>query len=287
LSEAGQSQRISFHLLPDLSSILDLKAEYLQSLQAPLDGMWEVGFIGAAPHWEIQVDGERAGYYAANEEGTLLQFHVALDFQGHARTLFDQVLAQEVSSQKGIKQAIVATHDPLYLSLCLDLQKKVAVHTYLYELPPEWAPGEPLDEDLDFRAVTVPDLERTVAFQQACLGSEKDLSQWLRGYSANLMRRGEIFVLCRKDESGGTEWLGLGEFRKSDSQKGVVDLGMMVHPDHRGQGWATRILSYLTARSRAQELRAICSTTVENLGAQKAIARAGFLSRHRILNVAF
>ncbi len=266
---------ISLHKCSDLSSILDLKAQYLQSLVAPMDGMWEVGFTNPSPHWEIRMDGEQAGYYAANDEGTLLQFYVRPAFEKHGRPLFDHVIAQDT-----LTQAVVSTIDPSYLSFCLDVQKKVTVHTYLYEIHTEVRPDHPQAEGLDFRLIEAPELDRTIAFQQACLGSEKDLSGWLRGYSGNLIERKELFVLCRDDE-----WLGIGECRRSDSQEGITDLGMMVTPAHRGKGWATYILTRLSAHSTAHGQHAICSTTVENVGAQKAIIRSGFISRHRIMTV--
>ena len=217
---------ISLHRLPDLSSILDLKRQYLQSLIAPMDGMWEVGFTNPAPHWEIRWGGERAGYYAADAEGTLLQFFVLPAFEKHGRALFDHVIAQD-----SVTRAVVSTIDPSFLSYCLDVQTKVTVHTYLYEIHDEVNPGHPQAEGLTFRLVGAAELDRTVAFQQACLEGDKDLSGWLRGYSENLVQRGELFVLCREDE-----WLGLGEYRRSDSQQGVVDMGMMVAPAHRGNG---------------------------------------------------
>ncbi len=239
-----------------------------------MDGMWE-SIINASPHWEIRIDGEQAGYYAANDEGTLLQFYVRPAFEKHGRILFDQVVAQDT-----LTRAIVSTIDPFYLSFCLDVQKKIMVQTYLYEIHTEVRPSHPEAEGLDFRLIEAPELDRTIDFQQACLGSEQDLSGWLRGYSANLIERQELFVLCWDGE-----WLGLGECRRSDSQKGITDLGMMVTPAHRGKGWATYILTRLSAYSTAHGQHAICSTTVENVSAQKAIKRSGFISRHRILNV--
>ncbi len=264
---------ITLHQKSDLSAIRDLKALYLQSLVAPMDGMWEVGFTDPSPHWEIRSGGAQAGYYAANDEGDLLQFFVRPEFESHGRTLFDHVIAQDE-----LTRAVVSTIDPSYLSLCLDVQKEVTVHTYMYEIQTEVPPRHSDAEDLKFRLVEAAELERTVSFQQGCLGGEQGSSGWLRGYSSNLIDRKELSVLCGEDE-----WLGLGECRRSDSQEGIADLGMMVAPPHRGEGWGTHILTLLCARSRAQGFHAICSTTVENVGAQKAIIRSGFISRHRIM----
>jgi hypothetical protein len=123
---------ISLHECSDLSSILDLKADYLRSLIAPMDNMWEVGFTNVSPHWEIRSSGERAGYYAANDQGELLPFYVTPAFGREARALFDRVISQDL-----LTQAVVSTIDPSYLSLCLDVQDKVTVHTHLYEIASE------------------------------------------------------------------------------------------------------------------------------------------------------
>jgi GNAT superfamily N-acetyltransferase len=145
----------------------------------------------------------------------------------------------------------------------------------LYEIASEAEPREAKTEsDLLFRLLEASELDRTVSFQQACLGGVEELAGWLLGYSTNLIERRALLVLSRDEQ-----WLGLGECRKSDSQEGVVDVGVMVAPAHRGQGWATDILLRLRVRS------AICSTTVENVAAQRAITRTGFASRHRIMNV--
>lgn len=266
---------LSLHPVSDLSSIQDLKTAYLQSLIAPLDGMWDTGFINPSPHWEIRVEDEQAGYYAANAKGKVLQFYVCPTHAPQQRSIFEHVIAQET-----ITHALASTLDPAFLSLCLDVQKGIAVHTYLYETHSPIQPIHPDAAKVYLRLVELAELERIVSFQQACLGGEHDLSAWLRGYSSNLIARNELYVLCQ-----GASWIGIGECRKSDTQAGIADLGMMVHPDYRRRKWATYILALLRAYCEKHNLRAICSTTAENIGSQKAIARAGFVRRHRLLDV--
>ncbi len=268
---------VSFQKCADLSSILDLKNEYLSSLAGPLDGMWEVGFINTAPHWEIRFDSEVVGYFALNDEACLLQFYLLPGF-----TKYDRQICENVVEQNSITGAIAHTVDPAFLSLCLDFHDEVSVHTYLYEHQSKEIARHPLAEGTAFRLIELSELNRTVAFQRACLGGEDDLSEWLKGYSTNLISRKELFVLCR-----GDDWIGLGEYRKSDSQVSIVDVGMMVDPDERGQRWATYILSLLVDKSETLGDHPICSTTVENIASQKAILGAGFVSRNRVLKVVF
>ena len=147
-----------------------------------------------------------------------------------------------------------------------------------------WRPGATVtrsfDDEGSVASVTLDELDRVIQFQTDCLTLDRSTVGWLRVYSSALIERSELFVLPDEDR-----WLGLGELRRSDTQTGVADVGMMVAPAHRGRGLATSILARLRAACESESLRAICSTTAENVAAQKAILKAGFRSRHRIIRV--
>jgi len=268
---------ISFEPCADSSSILDMKAAWLRSVTAPFDGMWETGFIDPAPHFLIQVNGDLAGYYVVNDEGALLQFFLVPEHAGKGKEIFGEVIGQD-----SIKSAIVQTIDSLFLSLCLDSHLNLSVHTYLYQHELQVDAVHPSSEGTVLESADLADLDRVNDFQIACLGGNEELRSWLQGYSNNLIKRSELYVLARD-----SKWIGLGEYRKSDSQTNIVDVGVMVHPDHRGNRWAAYILSLLAEQGRSNGHEIICSTTVDNLASQKAISGAGFVSRNRILCVQF
>lgn len=267
---------ISIKPCKDVTSIQNLKAGYLESLIGPLDGMWE-SISNASTHREIYVDQNRVGYFVVSDEGLLLQFFVEPASARYRKEAFSKVADEE-----SINGATVGTNDPVFLSLCLDMQNGIAVHTIQYAEDLSSTQSPELEPTILFRLLQDSELEKTVLFQLACLGGDANMTNWLRGYSSNLIARRELFVLTRSEE-----WIGLGELRVSDTQEQVVDLGMMVHPSHRSHGWASTILALLHERSRSNGNRAICSTTMDNIAAQKAISRAGFVSRYRILNVSF
>lgn len=255
--------------------VADLKRSYLASLPVPLDGMWESGFIPMASHWELRHGDERAGYMCIADDGKLLQFYVVPAFENHAAEFFSRVIARE-----DVRGAMVSTFESVYLSLCLDVHKTVRVHTYLYhDTEAEAASPEGL-EGARFTVVRPEDQPRIEAMQRASL--DVDLGAWLTGYLQGLISRGELFVLTR-----GEEILGTGECRVSQTQPPHADLGVIVARDHRRLGLATHILRRLKVECRGRDLVPICSTTAENVGAQKSIARAGFVSRYRMLEVDF
>ena len=243
------------------------------TLAAPLDGMWET-FMRVAVHWEIRNAGKRIGYFCVNDEGRLLQFHVAAPFEDQAQEAFAQAIRQ--SAPRG---AIVSSFEP-WLSLCLDLHREVRVHSLLYH---DHQRSEiPLDgfDDITFEVVPESERKTVEAFIRRCFAD--DPGDWLTGYLENLVARGELLAL----RDAGT-LVGTGELRVSDSQPPYADVGVIVSPNHRGRGLAPHILWRLKQRCGSAGLVPICSTTADNTSAQRAITKAGFVNRHRLLDVLF
>lgn len=255
------------------SEVADLRAAYLATLSAPIDGMWET-FIGFADHWEIRRADERIGHFCLGEERRLLQFHVTAPYEHLARDLFAQ--AVERSNAGG---ALVSSFEP-WLPLCLDGNRDVRVHSLLYH--DHHRPEVPLVgfEELTFQTVEEPEREAVEGFVRRC--SPSDPGEWLSGYLECLVAQRALLAL----RSGGA-LLGTGELRVSDSQPPYADLGVIVSPEHRGRGLAPHILRLLEERCDRARLVPICSTTTDNTSAQRAIAKAGFVDRHRLLEVLF
>ena len=183
-----------------------------------------------------------------------------------------------------IKGATVSTGDSLFLGLALEAQQQTTVHTLLYGLPSfesESATSfEPIHGDAELSLVEPEEEGRVIELERAAL--PQDPGDWLVGYVRGLMARHELYAL-----RVGDEILGVGEARVSDAQPPYVDLGVITMADHRKKGVATDILRRLVALCLQRDQKPICSTTLENLGAQKAIAAAGFVSLHRLLDVTF
>lgn len=220
---------ISLSPCPDLFEISHLRTAYRQGLSAPMDGMWDTGIIPQAAHWHVESEGERAGYVAVSDEGALLQFYLLPAFRSLAHAVLEHVIAEDT-----VRKAVASTIDPAFLSMCLDQKAEMVVHTLLYHVDADIAPESRPSDGPELSAAGRLDLDRIVAFQKRCLNSDHDLGEWLQSYSGNLIARGELYVLHR-----GNDWIGLGELRKSDSQPDVADLGMMVAPTCRGQGWGS------------------------------------------------
>ncbi len=119
-------------------------------------------------------------------------------------------------------------------------------------------------------------LSTAVAFAVAEIDAPRE---WVAGYYANLIARGELYGSLRDDQLIAT-----GENRRRDDLPlPHADLGVIVARSHRRQGLATKVLSSLIAMNEREGVRSICSTENGNRAAQTAIERAGFVARNRIV----
>lgn len=248
-------------------SIAALRTEYLRTLPAPLDGMG-LALLEQATAWELRREKLRIGYAYVSARGHVLQFHVEPEHVGIESSLFRYVL-----KATGCSGALVSSFEP-WLPHCFDLDATCRVHTLLYH-DNAFAPPQVPAQQHQLRPIDRPALAGTESFVRSCF--PQDLGEWLGTYLENLVARGELFALF-----DGDMLIGTGELRVSDLQPPCADLGVIVAADRRALGHGTRILAELASRSRARGLTPICSTTVENLGSQRAIERAGFVARHRV-----
>lgn len=259
-------------LLTSPGEVVDLRREYLAGLPAPIDGMWET-FVDRADHWAFPHDGEEVGYCCADDQHRLLQFHVTDRYAHLASGVFARVL-----DEVGVHKAMVSTFEP-WLEWCLDHHREVRVHTLLYHHHGRTSVSDRASErSLD--PVRGDEREMIEAFVRRSFPESH--GDWLAGYLDRLVSRGELFVLRDQDAV-----LGTGELRVSDTQPPYADLGVIVAPDQRGRGHAPFILTTLRDRCDRAGLIPICSTTIDNAAARRAIEKAGFVARHRLLEVQF
>ena len=256
--------------LKDQSSLADLKRQYLAQTTGPLDGMWLCGFVPMASHYALMHGDDLAGFYCVNDDGYLLQVAIDHRFQADASTIFESGLA---GGDGAVKGAFASTAEPLYFSMCLDRFAQFKVNALMYEHNGETTS---LPEPLGLRLVNESQLEQAVAHCVTSMGGPRE---WLVGYLGGLIAKKELFGAWQNGELIAT-----GESRGShEHQPGYVDVGVVVAPSQRGRGMATRVLQALVARNLELDLRSICSTEKGNKAAQKAIRRAGFRSRNRIV----
>ncbi|AUS08786.1 hypothetical protein C1X05_07970 [Laceyella sacchari] len=265
---------ISFTPLDSSRSIAALKQQYLNSLVAPMDGMWESAIIGNANNWAIHYEGKVVGYFCTDEESRLLQFYIMPPYQSHYRTIFVQLI-----EQIGISSAFASTIEPLYLSLCLDFHNKVHVKSYLFtdlhavQLPPFAL------QPVIFRLASHDELTHLERFYKEYIEGD---GSWIHDFLQERISQMQLYALYHDDTL-----LGTGECIESKTQPPYADIGIVVNKQFRNRGIGTYILNRLKHQCYKSSLKPICSCTAENIASRKAIEKAGFVSYHRILEIFF
>ncbi|MCK8084346.1 GNAT family N-acetyltransferase [Vibrio sp. 1CM8B] len=261
-----------------LSDLSELKTAYFAESTAPLDGMWHFGFVPMSDHYGFYEGGKLVGYCVLNGEGYLLQFYLAPTANTNIADLFTLIVENNSSVVGEVKGAFVSTAEPQYLSLCLDNTESFKVNALMFRQRPTAV--ENSIENIEMTLATEEQLDQLVEFASSAIGAPKE---WLTGYYSNLIARQELWGYWENNNV-----LATGECRKFDEhQTQFADLGMIVAEQERGKGLATRVLNFLKQLAKSQGLEAICSTESSNIGAQKAITRAGLPSKHRILQFDF
>jgi len=263
---------LSAYVIEETTSedVKSLKVKYLESLLAPIDGMWST-FVEMADHYAVKLGENIIGYCSINSEQKILQFYVEQDH--------DDIYAQ-ILKELDVKGAIVATNELQHLSLAMDHQASVVVNAHLFQCADDVELKEAIFSDgLIFRNVNMAELQTAIDFAVEAIGAPEE---WLHGYYSERINSGELIGLWN-----GEQLIATGECRPSANQKPYADLGMVVSADYRKKGLATEILREMLHDCRKRGLKPICSTECENIGARKAIANAGFTSQMRILDLSF
>ena len=247
-----------------------LKNEWLETLTSPQDGMWE-SFRSYATHYGIRQAGEWVGYTNVADDGKLLQFYIAPRFMNRGNDVFRQLIGQ-----RQISSAMVGTNNPGFMTYALKYAQTVDIHTYLFR--DHFHQTIP-DQEGELKQCQGEDLGRIVDFCHDSMGAPKE---WLMGYIGGLIERGEIFVFEQNDQVVGT-----CEVRQSLSAEQYTDIGMVVSPDFRKQGFGTYLLCQAMRISKERGKIPICSTEKDNIGSLKAIHNCGFYSQYQLLGVTF
>ncbi len=266
----------------DAGSLTDLKAEHLTTLSAPLDAYWEEALIGFADHYAIQIDGDRSGFYCVNSDNQLVALHLSPEYAHHGEAALAHIIQEH-----DVSTALAGTNDPYFLSLCLDIATQTNVHTLLFQDHQKASGGVPETGQLAFSRAKEEDFAELFEHYRAASGSMdvesiETGSEDLKGYIRSVLDQHHIFVLR---EHG--ELIATSECRISKTQKPYADVGMIVAAAHRRKGVGSEILARTKAFCLERGLRPICSCEASNIGSRKAIAKAGFVSRHRIVQMEF
>ena len=211
--------------------IQQVRRDYLRTLVAPMDGMWEAATIAHATFWEIQDQGRHAGHFCLDSNKCLLRFHLLEDYQAQAQEIFRWIV-----STYGIRYAITSTIEPFYFSLCLDVQKSLIPQNYLFRDHKRVELSNDLSKGI-FRKAEKSESDSIARFYRE---NTEGSGEWIETFLCEHLEREELFVWYDQQTLIAT-----GECIPSQRQAPYADLGMIVAQSYRGRGLGSSTLLQL------------------------------------------
>lgn len=259
--------------LEDSEVIQRLRDDYLHTLVAPMDGMWESIVMSHAAFWRIQEQEQYAGHFCIDSNKCLLRFHLLENYHSRAQEIFRWVI-----STYNIQHAITSTIEPLYFSLCLSAHTRMMLHCYLFRDHKHIERPSALNNST-IRKAEKSELDNIIRFYRA---NTEGSGEWIEPFLLERLNREELFVLYDQ-----RTLIATGECIPSQKQKPYADLGMVVARSYRGRGLGSSMLIHLKNYCYQAGWEPICSCAADNLASKKAIEKAGFISEQRMIEMQF
>ncbi|MGB1206136.1 MAG: GNAT family N-acetyltransferase [Chitinophagales bacterium] len=248
-----------------------LKKSCLANLTSPQDDYW-AEMRAKAVLWKIVSDDSLIGYACVNSQNKLLQFYVIPTYFSKGTLIF-----QEFLRQQAIKKALVGTNNPIFLSLALNEVKKIEIDTYLFRMIHDEVSIE--EKEGVFRACEMGEIEHFLDFYYDSIEADKAfMSNYLRKY---IEQKG-IFALEKENQI-----IGVCELRINPTAPDFVDIGMVVSPEFRKQGYGTYLLNKAKEEALLRGKTPICACDKDNMASFKAISNCGFISTCQLLEIVF
>lgn len=256
----------------DRIELAEMTKDYYKQLTAPMDDMYDEGIIPSYDFYQISIENGICGFFAMNDEKTLIQFYLKESERENEISIFDEII-----ELKGIKKALSYTNDPQFYAQCLRKASSKEHRDFMFHEAEAIAPHQPF-ENILMEAPKDNQLEEILLYFKG-IGMAGD---WLRYYLMERIDTKSILLFRYKDIIIGT-----GEMRPSKSSAGYANVGMTVSSDYRGRGLGRYILSTMRKLANESGLKAICSTDHNNTASYNTILKSGFTCYHNIEEILF
>jgi RimJ/RimL family protein N-acetyltransferase len=258
---------LKFAEVDSLQEIADLRTQYLDSLPEAQEYYLEMLMQKGKP-FLISAEDRRIGYFIIGDHANLLEFFLVQDYQTRADAVLDQII-----QKYAVKSALCKTFDHLLLSCCVQFQKQVSVGGFLFrEYHP--VPNPPVFLDITHRLATMQDFPKLCAINVEIFEQDEEIREYIEKQRIFLFEKGQ-------------ELVGFGIFTRIIPGQPEHDIGMLVDKPFQRQGYGQYIIRFLTDFCIDNGWQPVCGCAYENTASRRTLEKAGYISKHRLLNFSF
>lgn len=262
---------MEFVRMDEIEDVHDLKMDHMNTICEPWELYTEIMAKPSAPYLIRSDDGEEMGFFLLDGEGTMFQFHLLSRFVPEVDDVFSKIMKDHE-----VKKAVCQTFDHLFLQVCLKNMKTSKVIGYNFRERIE--PREAIPQfDVTERKATLDDVDMFRKYSDGIFEEHelKDIPYWLE--------RSETTIF--EDDNG--EFAGYGMINRTLPDRDWYDVGMYVRPELRKKGYGAFIIDRLAYKVQMKGGIPCAGCDVNNIGSKRTLERAGFISRHLILEFEF
>lgn len=248
-----------------LDELAALRNEYLKSLPGFQELFLELMVPDSDKHLILEQD-EKIGYALVTKKNTLMEFFISERYSTESFGILNRIV-----TLLPVNNILCKSFDHLLASCCFR-------SSYPY------APIGVLYRDFLDRGIVVSDelgakradesLAKTIMQQKDCFEELFETEDFLRSF----LCRDHVFLFYRNDNL-----VGCGTALRTHPEWNYCDLGVWVKSEFRKQGIGAQIITFLRKFALENSFRPTCGCSIDNIASQKTLEKAGFISRHSLI----
>jgi GNAT superfamily N-acetyltransferase len=253
-------------LKSNLNSIKNHRKDYFDSLPEFQELYIEL-MVPDSEIYAITIDSMLSGYVIVSATGVLIEFYLIEQFIPFAHKILIEAI-----KELDVTHIYCKTFDFLLLGNCLRSGFSYTIEGMLYRHynRPLVAKDNSLSMIQSGRG-SVPLLTGQDNSIRELFETEQQL--------LNFIETELVFEFYRENTL-----VGCGMIIKTHSDYDFCDLGVWVHPSHRGKKIGSNILISLREFALKQDFTPSCGCGIDNVSSQKAIEKCGFISKFQLLD---
>jgi len=245
----------------NLGVIKGLRTQYLDELFLHQELFLEIQ-IESALVYGLYFGEEMIAYAIVSQEKTLLEFYVLKDSEESRKEIFSFVL-------KALKPKNVYCKS-FDTSLRYSCEQKLGNGKMVGRLFREFDAEVPKGYQLEYRLADEKDFPLIAPIREGIFDSDEEITYCIAAKSLYMFYDADNFIGC-------------GLLHRVIEDREHYDLGMLVHPHFRRQGYAVKIIHDLYFKCSQNGWIPSCGCEYNNIGSYKSLEKAGFINTHSML----
>jgi RimJ/RimL family protein N-acetyltransferase len=260
-------ETIQFIETTDPGTVRLFREKYLDSLPLAQEYYLEIQ-IKTSAFYLVNVGDMAAGYFILSPENVLLEYFLLPEWENRLDGIFGQILREFL-----VKKALCKSFDAALLSCCYGYHKSTRAIGILFREYREKT-IHAIGAKITIRRAVMADEARIIAVNEEVFDHPEEVSEYIQARQILLFEIGNRLV-------------GFGIYSPVFPGRQDYDIGMLITPEYRKQGYGAFIIQYLINFCRQNGWNFSAGCDINNIGSRRCLEKAGFDARYRLLEFSF